>query len=171
MNAFILKEISPAHLHVLDNMLQLYVHEINEYFDHTIVLNDEGRYRIKSAQKHLDGGWGYFIVVSCEYAGFILLNHKTKSPKGVFISEFFILPRYRQGFFYQSIIFSLFARLNGNVEYRVLKKNRRALVLFDNIAKKSISDVQRTVEYENGEEYFRFTLDTDNITYVFEKED
>ena len=164
-NAFILKKILPVSLHVLDNMLQLYVHEINEYFDYSIVLGDDGRYRIKSAQKHLADGWGYFIIVSCEYAGFILMNRKTKASKGVFISEFFILPRYRHGLFYQYVIVRLFSELKGSVEYRVLMKNRRALLLFGSLAKKSVSSVQRTVEYENGAEYFRFTLNTADITY------
>jgi len=165
MNAFVLRKISPAHLPVLDNLLQLYAHELNEYFDFSIKMDDNGRYRIKSAEKHLSDGWGYFILVSCEYAGFILLNRHTKTKGGVFITEVFILPRYRRGFFFRDVIARLFATLDGIVEYRVMKNNKRALALDDDLAKRFLTVIQRTEEYENGIEYFRYTLDTANITY------
>ena len=168
-SAYVLKEISTAQLHVLDNMLQLYVHEMNEYFDYTIVLGNDGRYRIKSAARHLAAGWGYFIVVRGEYAGFILLNHQTKSLGGTFIAEFFILPRFRRGSFYKYVISGLLATSEGIVEYRVIKKNKRALSLFNDLAKRYLSAIQRIDEYENGTEYFRFIFDTANVTNAAEK--
>ena len=64
MNAFTLDEITPAYLPLLDNMLQLYTHEINKYLDYSIGLDANGRYRIKSAAELLNNGWGYFIIVS-----------------------------------------------------------------------------------------------------------
>jgi predicted acetyltransferase len=166
MDAFLLMEISPAQLNVLSNLLQLYVHEINEYFGFSIALDGNGRYRIKPADKYLSTGWGYFIIVSCEYAGFILLNNNTKASEGVFIEEFFILPRYRRGLFFQHVIYSLFSELKGPVEFRVLKRNRRALFLFEKMAMKYLSNIVKTDEFENGAEYFRFTLDTTDIIKV-----
>ncbi|MDR0490699.1 MAG: hypothetical protein LBH28_05585 [Oscillospiraceae bacterium] len=164
MKTFILKEISAARSHVLDNMLQLYAHELNEYFDYSIIVDNDGRYRIKSAATYLDSGWGYFIVASCELAGFILLNRHTKAREGVFIEEFFILPRFRQGSFYKDVISRLLGSLNGMVEYRVLKKNKRALLLFSDLARRFLSDIQTIDEYEKGSEYLRFSFDTANIT-------
>ena len=160
---FILKEMKQANLHVLDRMLQLYTHDINEYFDYPVALDNNGRYRIKQAGKFLSDGFGYFIFESCEYAGFVLLNNQTKSPGGVFISEFYILPYFRQGLFYKKVVSSLFSELKGHVEFRILKKNRRALVLFEYLTKKFVSKVEVTDECENEEKFFRFALDTENI--------
>jgi predicted acetyltransferase len=163
MSSFVLKEIKQVHLHVLDRMLQLYVHDINEYFDYLVTLDNNGRYCIKQAEKFLSDGFGYFIFVNCEYAGFVLLNNQTKMPGGVFISEFYILPCFRQGLFCKKVVFSLFSELNGHVEFRVLKKNRRALVLFEYLAKKYVTKAEITDECENEEKFFRFALDTENI--------
>ena len=161
---FCFKEIKQADLHVLDRMLQLYMHDINGYFDHPVALDNNGRYCIKQAGKLLSEGYGYLILVSREYAGSILLNSKTKAPGGVFVSEFYILPSFRQGCFYKEVISSLFSELNGHVEFHVLKKNRRALVLFEHLTKKYVSNVEITDEYENEEKFFRFALDTGNIS-------
>jgi len=165
MNAYILKKISPLQLHILDNMLQLYAHDINKYFQYPVRMDDNGRYRVRSAEKNLSDGWGYFIMVSCEYAGFVLLNHKTKAQEGAFISEFFLLPRYRKGSFFKTVIATLFSTLEGTVEYRILKKNKRALAVFVDLAKRFIKDYQTVDEQEYGEEYHRFTFDMANITY------
>ena len=85
MDDFILIKILPSRWTVLDNMLQLYAHELNEFFDYSINMDDSGRYRIKSAEKHMTSGWGYFIISCDEYAGFILLNIETIEKEGVFI--------------------------------------------------------------------------------------
>ena len=168
-NAFILKEISPVNFPVLDNMLQLYTHELNEYFNYSIKMDVNARYHIKSAGKLLSNGRGYFVFVGCEYAGFILLNNHTKGQNGVFISEFFILPRYRRGFFYRDVLASLFTQLNGRVEYRILSKNQRALLVFKYLTRRYLSTFQSAEEYENGAEYVRFALDTANITFNISK--
>jgi len=163
MSSFNLEEIKQVHLHVLDRMLQLYIHDINKYFDYSIALDNNGRYCIKQTEKFLSNGCGYFVFVSGEYAGLVLLNNQTKSPGGVFISEFYILPCFRKGFFYKEVVCSLFSELKGHVEFRVLKKNRRALVLFKYLTKKYVSKVEVTDECENEEKFFRFALDTENI--------
>ena len=163
MISFVLKEIKQADLHVLDRMLQLYTHDINEYFDYPAALDNNGRYRIKQAGKFLSDGYGYFIFVRCEYAGFVLLDNQTKSPGGVFISEFYILPCFRQGFFYKEVVSSLFSELKGHVEFRILKNNKRALAIFKYLAKKYVSKVEITHECENEEKFFRFALETENI--------
>jgi len=163
MGSFVLTEIKQVHLNVLDRMLQLYTHDINEYFDYPVALDNNGRYCIKQAEKFLSMGCGYFISVNCEYAGFVLLNNQTKLPGGVFISEFYILPCFRKGFFHKEVVCSLFSELKGHVEFRVLKKNRRALVLFEYLAKKYVSKVEITHERENEDEFYRFALDTENI--------
>jgi predicted acetyltransferase len=163
MSFFVLKEIRQEHLHILDRILQLYVHEINEYFDYPVALDSNGLYRTKKAVKFLSEGFGYFILVNREYAGFVLLNSKTKSPGGVFISEFYILPCFRQGLFYKKVISSLFSELNGHVEFRILQKNKRALVLFEYLTRKYVSRAEITDECENDEKFFRFALDTENV--------
>jgi len=169
MNSFILRKISHSHLPVLDNMLQLYAHELNEYFNYSISMNNDGRYRIKSAEKHLADGWGYFILVSGEYAGFILLNHNTITDDGTAVPEFFMLPRYRKGLFYRDVIASLLTTLDGIVEYSILKKNMRALFLFDDLAKKFLSHVQRIEEHVDGSEFFRYIFDIADLTCDIEK--
>ena len=154
MSSFFLKGIKHEHLHVLDRMLQLYVHDINTYFDYPVVLDNNGRYRIKQVGEFLSDGFGYFIFVNCEYAGFVLLNNKTKPSGGVFVSEFYILPGFRKGLFYEKLLFSLFSELKGRVEFRILNKNMRALVLFKYLVKKYVSKVVITDECENEEKYF-----------------
>jgi len=163
MSSLVLKEITQANVHVLDRMLQLYTHDINEYFDYSVALDDNGRYCIKQAEKFLSDGCGYFIFVSCKYAGFILVNNQTKKPGGIFISEFYVLPCFRQGNFYKEVISSLFSELKGHVEFRILKKNKRALVLCKYLTKKYVSKVELIDECENKEKFFRFSLDTENI--------
>jgi len=163
MKSFVLKEIKQEHLHVLDRVLQLYTHDINEYFDYSVALDNNGRYCIKQAEKFLSDGFGYFIFMNREYAGFVLLDNQTKSPGGVFISEFYILPGFRQGLFYKKVILSLFSELKGHVEFRILKKNKRALVLFKDLTKKYVSKVEVTDECDNEVEFFRFALDTEDI--------
>ncbi|MCL2153020.1 MAG: hypothetical protein FWH57_08700 [Oscillospiraceae bacterium] len=160
---FYLKQITQERWSILDRMLQLYTHDINEYFDYSVVLDNNGRYCIKTVEKFLSDGFGYFIIIGNKYAGFVLLNNKTKPPGGVFISELYILPRFRQGFFYRKVVFSLFSELKGHVEFRVLKNNKRALVLFEYLTKKYVSKVEKTCECENETEFFRFALDTENI--------
>jgi len=132
-------------------------------FSCAFALDNNGRYCIKQAGKFLSEGVGYFIYVNREYAGFVLLNNKTKSPGGVFISEFYILPCFRRGLFYKKVISCLFSELKGHVEFCILKKNRRALVLFEYLSKKYLSKVEITDECENEEKSFRFALDTENI--------
>ena len=162
---FKLELIPPSRLHVLDNMLQLYAHELNGYFNYAITLDNNGRYRIKSAEKCLENGWGYFIVVRHEYAGFILLNKKTKSHGGTFINEFFILPRYRKGLFCQNVISALLSGLSGIVEFRVLKKNKRVLTLFDTLARRYTKSFIKMDEHENGSEHTRFIFDTADVVH------
>lgn len=144
-------------------MLQLYAHELNAYYNYSIALGNDGRYRIKSAKKYFENDWGYFIIVNCEYAGFILLNHNTNSPSGTFINEFFILPRYRKGMFCYYVLSLLFSKLDGIIEYRVLKKNKNALILFDFLAKRCLNSIQAFDEYSKGQEYIRYTFNTTSI--------
>jgi hypothetical protein len=77
------------------------------------------------------------------------------------LDEFF-LPCFRQGLFYKEVIFSLFSELNRHVEFRILKKNRHTLVLFEYLTKKYVSKVKTTDECENEETFFRFAYNTDD---------
>jgi len=169
MNPYILMKASPSQQHLLDNLLQLYAHDINNHFKYTIKMDCNCNYRIKSARDYLTNGWGYLIIVSCEYAGFILLNGQATMQEGVFISEFYILPQYRNGHFARYIILSLFSTLEGVVEFRLLKSNKRALFVFEYLAKRYLSEYQKIDEYEYEEEYYRFTLDLANLNYDLSK--
>jgi len=166
MNSFELKKISSTNLHILDNLLQLYAHETNKYYDYSIAMGEDGRYIVKTAKQHLNLGWGYFILVCGGCSGFILLNRSTKSQNGFFIAEFYILPAYRKAFFYKEVLIGVLFMLRGNIEFRVLKKNNRALYLFEYLSKRYLSDYSRTEERECGLDYFRFAFDTSEITIL-----
>jgi hypothetical protein len=59
--------------------------------------------------------------------------------------------------------------LEGVVEYRLLKNNKRALSLFDDLAKRHLIFIQKMDEYENGTEYTRYEFNTDSITHDLTK--
>jgi len=167
MLTYSLEEVLPNRFCTLDNLLQLYAHEINEYYKYSISMGYNGQYKIRSAKSLLDAGWGYFIVVGGEYAGFVLLNNCTKVKEGTFIAEYYIMPKYRKGYFFKDVVVGLFAGLTGIVEYRVLRSNKRALFLFEALAKRYFSDYQKVDECEFGLDYFRFVVDTENFSKGF----
>ena len=162
-----LKEILPIHYHVLDNLLQLYAHETNEYHKYSISMGIDGRYRVKTSETLLREGRGYFMIVSGKYAGFILLSNQTKAQDGVFIAEFYILPYYRQGFLFKDILAELFKSFSGMVEYRILCVNKRALLLFEFLAKRYFSSYIKANECENELNYIRFTVNTSNLVLSY----
>lgn len=83
---------------VLDNLLQLYMHEMSRYDDR--VLGDDGRYSYNSFESYFtqDGRHAYLIRVRGKLAGFVLvkiIDSVTSAPIHS-IAEFFVIEVYRR---------------------------------------------------------------------------
>ena len=95
-------EVNQNNKYILDNVVEYYQHEFNEFYNFFDDLNENGRYELMSTDKYiLDINYNAFLIYKIgKIAGFIMMNNCTKFiKKGTYIAEFYIMPKYRRRLF------------------------------------------------------------------------
>ena len=99
---FELIRVNRDNKYILDNILEYYQYEFNEFYNFYDDLNENGRYELISSDKYIyDINYRALIIKKDgKIAGFIMINNSTKFTKtGIYIAEFYIMPKSRKGYF------------------------------------------------------------------------
>jgi predicted acetyltransferase len=140
---------------ILQNLMQLYLHDISETNNENV--DDSGLFRYR----HLDYYWTephrypFLVWVDGELAGFVLLRKGTYFPDtdviekpGMLIAEFFVMRKYRQRGVGTQVAIQLFDRFPGRWEVAQKNENKIAQVFWRRLI----------VEYSEGN-FTEFILD------------
>ena len=96
-------EVNQNNKYILDNVLEYYQHEFNEFYNFFDDLNENGRYELISTEivpAIINFFNAFLIFKNGKIAGFIMMNNCTKFiKKGTYIAEFYIMPKYRRRLF------------------------------------------------------------------------
>lgn len=163
---FILERVNSGNKYVLDNVLELYQHEFNAFYNYYDDLNEDGKYNFILTDKYVtdENYKAYLIKVNCKIAGFIMMNPETKYVEnGTYIAEFFIMPKYRKGYFSINVIREIFKQNKGNVEIKVLRSNEKAFKLYSLLFKRFAENVQINTTLEDGDEFVYYNFNTENL--------
>ena len=109
---------------VLDNMLQLYLHDISLYFGIEFNSNT-GLYQYDSLDKYFNNSnnYPYFIKINNDIAGFILLD---KVDDNMVVQEMFILNNYKNKGIGRDAIVEIFNKYKGNWIVKALPNSIKA---------------------------------------------
>lgn len=116
---------------ILENLLELYVHDLSEAFE--IEIGRDGRFgyeRLPLYWQEAARRFPFLIRVGAEWAGFALVTRGspvTEDPSDLDVAEFFVLRRYRRSGVGRRAAFLLFDRIPGHWVVRVAERNRRGL--------------------------------------------
>lgn len=163
---FILETINKNNKYILDNVLELYQYEFNKFYNYYDDLNNDGRYGLIETNQYVDNVKyrAYLIKVNTKIAGFIMINSETRFVKnGIYIAEFFIMPKYRKGYFSINVIKEIFRQNSGNIEIKVLTNNKKAFKLYKLLIDKFVNNATIHKVKEAGEEFIYYNFNTENI--------
>jgi len=116
---------------ILENLLELYVHDLSEAFK--IEIGRDGRFgydRLPLYWQEAERRFPFLIRVGAEVAGFALVmrgSPATEDPSDLDVAEFFVLRRHRRSGVGRRAAFLLFDRIPGDWVVRVAERNRRGL--------------------------------------------
>jgi predicted acetyltransferase len=124
----------PSDEPVLSNLLELYLHDLSDYFP--IDLGVDGRFGYYPLAPFLSGlepRWVFLIRVDSRLAGFALATRSsplTDDPNDLDVTEFFVSRRYRRAHVGLHAACLLWDRLPGDWIVRVAGNNQRALAFW-----------------------------------------
>ena len=159
-------KINKDNKYILDNVLEYYQYEFNEFYNFFDDLNKNGRYELISTDKYiLNSKYNAFLIIKNDkIAGFIMINNCTKFIKeGIYISEFYILPKYRNGFFSIDVLKYVLNKYIGNIELKVLLTNKKAFKLYELLFKRYLSSFKTHIVNENGDLFKYYNFNTNNL--------
>ena len=116
---------------ILENLLELYVHDLSEAFE--LEIGGDGRFgyeRLPLYWQEATRRFPFLIRVGAEWAGFALVTRgspATEDPSDLDVAEFFVLRRHRRSGVGRRAAFLLFDRIPGHWVVRVAERNRRGL--------------------------------------------
>ena len=116
---------------ILENLLELYVHDLSEAFE--IEIGRDGRFgyeRLPLYWQEATRRFPFLIRVGAEVAGFALVmrgSPATEDSSDLDVAEFFVLRRHRRSGVGRRAAFLLFDRIPGDWVVRVAERNRRGL--------------------------------------------
>lgn len=163
---FIFEKVDKNNKYILDNVLELYQHEFNKFYNYYDDLNDEGKYGFILTDKYITNTnyRAYLIKVNTKIAGFIMINSETKFVRnGIYIAEFFVMPKYRRGYFSINVMKEIFRQNQGNIEIKVLKNNKKAFKLYSLLINRFVDKVVIHKVQEEGDEFIYYNFSTKNI--------
>lgn len=120
---------TPEHAPILENLLELYIHDFSEFLD--IEIGSDGRF----GYKHLSSYWAdltrhaFLIRVDSRLAGFVLVKTEPAAPgrEAVWdLAEFFTLRRYRNRGIGTRAAHAVWNLLPGPWQVRVMESNTQA---------------------------------------------
>ena len=115
---------------VLANLLELYAHDLSEFFD--VRLQADGRfgYPLLSRYWEEEGRFPFLVKVDGELAGFALVSRGSRvsgDPRVWDMAEFFVVRRFRKRGIGAAVAGEVWRRFPGPWEVRVLEANAPAL--------------------------------------------
>lgn len=105
----------------------------------------------------------FFIRVKDKLAGFILINNNTELIKnGTRIEEFWIMPKYRKGYFAFSVLKEVFSRYQNEIEFIILEQNKRWLKAINYFINKNYTILEKEEITKWDTEKFKLYLIKNN---------
>lgn len=152
-----LHEASGADALLVENLLQLYIHDLSALFTH-VALGEDGRFRYPELASYWGGAPGrraFIIRVEGRLAGFVLA--KQGSPvlpdPGVWdVAEFFVLRRFRGSGVGRAAALRMWEALGGEWTVRVANKNAPALAFWRRTVAEYGAGTVRELEWSHGGE-------------------
>ena len=140
---------------ILENMLQLYLHDISS--DFSISFNNlSGKYIYDDLNKYFNTlNKAYFIKENDDIVGFIFVD---LIDNMFILQEFFVLNNYKGKHYGEKAVFELFYNIKGNWVIKVLPNSRRA----ESFWIKTISKYTCDYNLERVGKYNRVIITFDN---------
>jgi len=144
-----LKPARAADASILDNLMELYCHDLSPYFG--LKIGSDGRYGYPYLPRYwTEPGlrFPFFVTVDDELAGFVLVTRGSPAsaePTDLDVAEFFVLKTFRRSGVGARAAHLLWARLPGHWIVRVAVQNESA-VQFWRHAVRSYAQGAPTVE-------------------------
>jgi predicted acetyltransferase len=126
---------TPSDRTLLDNLLELYIHDLSAIFPH-VELGPEGRFgyhRLPLYWTEPERRCPFLIRSAGRVAGFVLVERTSRAgsdPDEHDVAEFFVLQRYRRSGVGRRAAFLLWNRLPGQWTVRVIEENHPALAFW-----------------------------------------
>lgn len=132
VGAVTLDPIDPARRPVLENLLQLYIHDFSDFLASQRELEDDGRFPPFPLDGWFEGAADrrpFFIRVDGRLAGFVLANRSSHSGRPVDwnVAEFFVVRKHRRGGVGTAAAHRLWRMFPGVWEAAVARRNLPAL--------------------------------------------
>lgn len=117
-----LKIICKHDENILKNLFEYYSYDFSKYYNYD--LNDNGKFDKVNVEKYFDKSiyQVYLIKVDKKYAGFIIAK---KEEKFNCVNEFWIMPKYRKGFFAYNVLKQFSQYMYGFWIFGILNNNDR----------------------------------------------
>jgi predicted acetyltransferase len=144
---------------ILKNMLEFYSYDMSRFFNYE--LTEEGKFDRFDIDEYFNNDKNdvFFIKEEGKKVGFILTK-----KKDLFISfeEFWILPKYREGFFAYNVLKKYCSMINDKVQFYILNEKKKWLQCVDIMLKRN-SDICRIIDKREQNFYlghgkYKFTI-------------
>jgi predicted acetyltransferase len=128
---------SPADAPLLENLLELYIHDLSEIF--AVEIGADGRFGYEHLARYWrerDRRFPFLIHVGGRIAGFVLVargSPATREPGDLDVAEFFVLRRHRRSGVGRAAAFLLWSKLPGSWVVRVSDANAGALPFWSGV--------------------------------------
>jgi predicted acetyltransferase len=137
-SAVTLDPASAADATLLANLLELYIHDLSEFFP-DVAIGPDGRFGYARLRQYWsDPAHRFAFLIRCDgsVAGFALAKHGSPAvddPSVLDVAEFFVMRQYRGADVGRRAAFLLWTRFPGTWTVRVLETNRGALAFWRRI--------------------------------------
>lgn len=151
-----IERITKNEIDKLNNLLQLYLHDLSLYFPITFN-NDSCLYEYDNIEKYVEEmyNYAYFIINDGNIIGFSLIN---ENKEQIVMQEMFILNNYKKKGYGKEAVFKIFNNHNGNWIVKVVPNSKKA----ENFWLKTINEytngnysLEHTRKYKRAEFNFR----------------
>lgn len=163
MQNFSLEKVKKEEENILQNLLEFYLYDFNFFYEDD--LNDNGRFEFIDTNEYFtkEKYEAFFIRVKDKLAGFILINNNTELIKnGTRIEEFWIMPKYRKGYFSFSVLKEVFFRYQNEIEFIILEQNKRWLKAINYFINKNYTILEKEEITKWDTEKFKLYLIKNN---------
>ena len=163
MQKFSLEKVKKEEENILQNLLEFYLYDFNFFYEDD--LNDNGRFEFIDTNEYFtkEKYEAFFIRVKDKLAGFILINNNTELIKnGTRIEEFWIMPKYRKGYFAFSVLKEVFSRYQNEIEFIILEQNKRWLKAINYFINKNYTILEKEEITKWDTEKFKLYLIKNN---------
>lgn len=157
---FKLKQINEDNLNILENLFQLYIHDISKELSWDC--NENGIFEAYSLSEWLNNqdNFGYLIYIEDKLAGFVMIDKEfkvlTSGNNNYDLSEIFILNNYKGKGLASSVVKKVFDMHKGNWESRPVPKSISALTFWEKVFAQNFPYVVTKHEWKDNRFAFTF---------------